>query len=191
MLANRSLLIGIGAVMVVLVLGVTMIVWPNYRRASDHDHRVEELLSKIEGLSGKSEEVERLADELEERRRVIETELKYIPESPDTVELFRRLSINVDGVTVRDHEITGGSETFVLNDDEATVRAVPLTVELEATFDSIYAVIRAAETMDRLVRITSLNIAAERDRLETGDELLTASVGMEAIYDSHVLVEDE
>ena len=59
---------------------------------------------------------------------------------------------------------------------------------MQARCDSIFATLRLAETMDRLVRVT--NVRVERDpqsRVQEEDwvdqPLLTASIGLEAVYE--------
>ena len=40
---------------------------------------------------------------------------------------------------------------------------MPLTVDMQATFDSVFALIRNAESMDRLVRVASVRVMCKRE----------------------------
>jgi hypothetical protein len=55
---------------------------------------------------------------------------------------------------------------------------------MEASFDSVYALLQAAESMRRLVRIASIQMICDRETVEHSDlPFITASVGLEAIYE--------
>jgi hypothetical protein len=97
--------------------------------------------------------------------------------------LMRELSLPVDGSTVRDQTVEAGSPNEALPGRAGAAKAVPVTVEMEARFDAIFAMLRAAELSERLVRVTSVHLACDREVDHTSDEpLITASVGMDAIY---------
>jgi hypothetical protein len=53
---------------------------------------------------------------------------------------------------------------------------------MEARFDAVFALLRAAESMDRLLRVTSIKVVS--DRLQDDDQPFTdATVVLEAVYD--------
>ena len=67
-------------------------------------------------------------------------------------------------------------------DEQLPTRVQPLTVDMEARFDSIFALLRAAESMDRLLRVSSVKIACER-RVAGVQPLAKASIVLEAVYE--------
>jgi len=180
---RKHLMIALAGGVLVLVLGGVLLVWPNYREARAIRAEVVELRGKISGLAGQTGAVEQLADELEAARCRMAEELKLVPESPDVADLMRKLSLPVDGRTVLDQTFTAGKPCDAVLGEDFNERALPLTVDMEATFDSVFALICAAERMDRLVRVASVRMAAERPADGPEVPMLTASVGLEVVYD--------
>ena len=98
---------------------------------------------------------------------------------------MRKLSFNVDDFSVRDQTLTAGAEGEAVQGVPTSEKALPLTVQMQANFDSIFALIRIAESMDRLVRVTSIHVhSEEEDEMAAMRGLLNATIVLEAIYDS-------
>jgi DNA-binding LacI/PurR family transcriptional regulator len=93
------------------------------------------------------------------------------------------LSLPIDARTVRDQTFTAGSPSAAAAGEDFPELAVPLTVDMEATFDSVFALIRIAEQMDRLVRVASVRMAADRTEDLEETPVLTATIGLEVIYE--------
>jgi len=180
---SKHLFFAIAGALLVLVLGGALLVWPNYRETRAVRQEITKLQQKISALADQTGVVASLSDELKQARQRVEEELKFIPRTSDVAGLMRKLSLPVDGRTVLDQTFTAGSPCDAAVGETFTERAMPLTVDLEATFDSVFALIRAAELMDRLVRVSSVRMAAERQGDGSGVPVLTASVGLEVIYD--------
>lgn len=184
MSSRQQALLVIFGVLVILVGGGGLLVWPGYQEVRQTRARIADLHAKIEGLSGQAEEVARLAEELAAKQDRVRYELREIPTVPDIASLMRRLSFPIDGGQVLDQTFTAGSANDILPHDETSdAKGMPLTVDMRATFDSIFALIQAAESMDRLVRITSVQLVCDREA-KTKDEhpVIAATVGLEAIY---------
>lgn len=173
----------VGLLVAVLAGGGLFIV-PSYRCAAQTRATTENLRHKMAGLSGQTEVVEQLADEVTAMRQRMARDLKYIPASPDTAELIKSLSLPVDGVTVIDQTLTFGSAGDAIVGKETATMAKPLTIDMVGRFDSVFATIQAAESMPCLLRVTSVRMEAERENDGVGDPVLTASVGVEAIFGS-------
>jgi hypothetical protein len=175
-----AILGGIGAVL----LGAAVLVWPNMRATHEAEARIAELRKKIVFREAHAERVDRVAEELEVVRAQVDDDLRFIPESPDIAQLMRVLSLPVDGRTVLDQTFTAGSGTEAAVGSDFSELATLLTVEMQATFDSTFALLRAAELMDRLVRVSSVHLVTDRT---AGDDdqmpMLSASIGLEVIYD--------
>ena len=116
--------------------------------------------------------------------RQVREKFNVIPPAPNIAGLMRRLSLPVDGRTVLDQTFTAGSPIHAGGGESTNEEAMPLTVDIEATFDSVFALIRRAETMDRLVRVVSVRMVADRKHDDREEPLLTATVGLEAIFDA-------
>jgi Tfp pilus assembly protein PilO len=186
---HRHLIFAIAGGVLILLLGGALLVWPNYRKTREIRQEIAELEEKISDLAGHTGTVERLADELAVARARVDSELKVIPKTADVAGLMRRLSLPVDGRTVLDQTFTAGNACDAAPGESFTERSMPLTVDMQARFDSVFALICAAERMDRLVRVSSVRLAAERSDAGPTVPMLTASVGLEAIYDAPAVEE--
>lgn len=183
---SKHILLSVVGPGVVLAIGVGVAVWPTYRKAQELRTEVNTLEQKVHGLDGATSQVEKLAADLGNIQKQINGNLKFIPEQADIASIIRRLSLPVDGNTVLDQTFTtGASNPAIPGDDKATVELTPLTVDMEANFDSVFALIRAAESMDRLIRVSNIRLECNRDKERNdydGKPLLRASVGLEAVY---------
>lgn len=216
MQSDRTLLFMMPAVLLGVGLTVGLFIWPNYRAAEACEREVADLYVKIETLEEQARMLDQLQDDLAQHNARIENDLKQMPESADLASLMRKLSQDVDRVTVLDQTFTAGSATELLaaksegsaaasgatsatngTVGDATVMAMPLTVDMESTFDAVLALIRNAETLNRLVRIANVRLTCKRDEAMTNRSgaaesperagvdtapVLKASVMMEAIY---------
>lgn len=211
MRTDRNLLIAGACAVLGVGLTAALFIWPNYVQASRAQREAAELKSKMALLEGQAHEIERLTAEVAQTQEYIDTRLKVIPEAPDVASVIRKLSQDVDRVTVVDQTFTaetpcdaisgpsssGGASASKVSSansagsraggssDEPGLQAMPLTVDMEASFDSLFALIRNAESLNRLVRITSVRAAistTKRDPIPGAPPLLKAAVGLEAIY---------
>jgi len=179
---GRHLLLAVAGALLILGLGVVLLVWPSHRQTAALQDEIAALKGKSEGLAAQTEQVEHLADAYSRLKRRVAEDLKYIPQSPDIAGLMRKLSLPVDGRTVLDQTFTAGSASSAITGEESPEQAMPLTVDMKAAFDSVLALIRAAESIDRLVRVASIRMIAERGEQGVDAPLLTASVGLEVVY---------
>jgi Tfp pilus assembly protein PilO len=205
MQSDRTIMFAIPALLAGVGLTTALFIWPNYRAARDCEIEVATLLTKIETLEVQARLLDQLQDELAQSHDRIENELKLIPESADLASLMRKLSLEVDRVSVLDQTFTAGSVTEAIagrtdtspsgpatadatSSREADIQAMPLTVDMESRFDAVLALIRNAETLNRLVRITSVRISSKRESQSNGatasgdSPVLKASIGLEAIF---------
>lgn len=194
MSSNRQIFLGGAGLTVLVAVMAWLFIWPGYRDARGFRVQVEILCGKIAGLEDGHREVGRLKEQVDEAGRLVGERCKEIPASPEVAELIRKLSLPVDGVSVTDQTFTAGSaEAIDASGLEGwTFWAMPLKVEMSATFESIYALLRAAESMNQLMRVSSLKVICKRDEKSSApvaapgadvSPMLNASVGLEAIYD--------
>lgn len=169
----------------VLVVGVggLLLVWPAYRAATALDRQSEVLRNKGENYDLQARRIASLTTQLDEMTHRVDTGLKVIPGSSDIAGLMRTLSMPVDGLHVHDQTFTAGDIGDAVPGGELSARVQPLTVEMVAKFDTIFTLIRKAESMSRLLRIASITIVTEH-RPEYEDlTVAKASIVLEAVFD--------
>lgn len=184
MSTSRHLLIAVAGLVVIVLLGGAVLVWPNNREAGVVTEQIARLQKKITALSIRNKQVAQLDREVKEAARRRDAQCKRIPTSPRIADLIGRLSQEVDGVTVRDQRFTAGEPYDATIGLGSTVRAAPLTIDMVARFDSVFALIRAVETMDRLVRVALVRLYRPREANDTEDgPLVAATIRLEVIFE--------
>lgn len=181
--SSRHLIMGVVALLAVVALTVGLFIWPNYREAARIQREISDLHNRIKGLESQAQVVDQLKAEVTIAQRRIASELKSIPQSPDVASLIRSLSQDVDRVSVVDQTFTAGSQCDAMTGEKLALQAMPLTVDMDATFESVFALIRNAESLERLVRVVSVRVLCKRDDKTMGPSILKASVGLEAIFE--------
>ncbi len=184
MSTSRHLLIAVAGLVVIVLLGGAVLVWPSNREAGVVTEQIVRLQKKITALSIRNKQVAQLDREVQEAARRRDAQCKRIPTSPQIADLIGRLSQEVDGVTVRDQRFTAGEPYDATIGVESAVRAAPLTVDMVARFDSVFALIRAVETMDRLVRVALVRLHRPREADDTEDgPLVAATIRLEVVFE--------
>ena len=170
----------------VLVVGVggLLLVWPAYRAATGLDRQAAALRAKGENYDLQARRIASLTIQLDEIRHEVETGLKVIPESSDIAGLMQTLSMPVDGVFVHDQMFQAGDVREAVPGGELSARVQPLTVEMVARFDTIFTLLRTAESMPRLLRVASISIVADRRPEYEGLAVAKVSIVLEAVFDS-------
>ena len=184
MSSTKHLALGAAGVVAALTLVAVFIIGPNYRKAAAIRTQMLELQAKVDRLGRQSQELADLRTAVAASRRRVDAELKLIPEVPDLASLFRKLSQSVDRVRVLDQTFTAGSTGEAIAGGKTAVLALPLTVDMESTFDSVFALIQNAESLDRLVRVSSVRIGRKAEEKEfAGPPIVKATVNQEAIFE--------
>ena len=165
--------------------GAAVLVWPGHRRVAEVETRLDALAEMVESLDRRSVEVERLTTEVEAVETRLRTELRDIPDRPDAAALIRRLSMPRDDVTVLDQSFLTSGPAPAVPGGSLRTKAMPVTVEMKATFDSVFALMRSAESMPRLVRVASVRLTAERAKEQGHGRLpfVVARVELDAIFE--------
>ena len=182
MSSSRHFAMAVFVLIVVVGLGGLLLAWPAYREAAVLNRQTDELRAKGRRYDLQAERIAQLTAQLDEATRRVDTQLKLVPESPDIAGLMRVLSMAVDGSNVRDQMFDAGDPKDAVPGSGLSAQVTPLTVDLEARFDAIFALLRAAESMDRLLRVSSIKVVCNRP--EDVDEPFTkATVVLDAVYD--------
>jgi hypothetical protein len=182
MSSNRQLASALVGLVILAAVGAALLVWPNYQKARAVDEEIARLHEEIEVLSVRNQALARLARRVNRATELRDTECKRIPASPEIAELIGFLSREVDRRNVRNQRSTAGDPVSAVAGEQVGVLATPLTVDMEATFDSVFRLIRAAETTDRLIRVGRVRIYRDRDEKTDGSPIVQASVGLEIVH---------
>ncbi len=166
---------------VLSTLFVCFFIVPNYKSAKQSAHESKNLEARIQQLELRQAEVESMRFEYQNLEKQVERECKQVPSSPDMSQIVQALSLNVDGLKVLDQSFTSGTPSSKRTDGEFAVQ--PLAVTLLADFDSIFSVIQSVESMDRLVRISSIRVTRKEAEADVSAPALEAAIGLHAMYD--------
>ncbi len=182
MSSNKHLGFAILAMLIVIGVGGALLAWPSYREASRVNAQAEVLRDKGDSYAVQTGAISHLTAEFSRATHRVKTELKAVPDVPDIAGLMKMLSLPVDGINVRDQTFTAGQSKEAVSGSKVTAMVAPLTVEMEARFDSIFAMIRLAESMQRLLRVRSVNVICERQE-EFDARFARATIVLEAVYE--------
>ncbi len=180
MTATRELWMLFGT-FVLSVLFVCFFIVPNYQSAEHASTESSLLEARIQQLELRQVEVEKMRVDFQEIKRQVKEECKLVPSSPDMSKIVQNLSLEVDGLKVLDQSFTAGSTS--LKAPEFGFSVQPLAVTLLADFTSIYSVIQNAESMNRLVKVSSIRLTRKESEQDIAEPLLEASIGLHAMYD--------
>ena len=96
--------------------------------------------------------------------------------------IVQALSLEVDGLRVLDQSFTAGTTSMKPPKDGFAVQ--PLAVTLHADFDSIFSVVQNVESMNRLVRVSSIRLTRSESAADSTAPALEAAIGLHAMYDN-------
>ena len=113
----------------------------------------------------------------------VQAEYKHVPVLPNTAQIVQALSLEVDGVHVVDQSFVAGSNTSKASKIEDSFFVQPLAITMESNFNSIFSVIQQAESMNRLIRISSIRISRPERDADHATVMLEAAVGLHAPFD--------
>ena len=166
---------------VLSVLFVCFFIMPNYKNAERASIETANLEERIQQLELRQAEVEKMRVEYENLRQKVNSECKRVPTTPDMSKIVQALSLDVDGQKVLDQSFTAGSTSLKTTIDRFSVQ--PLAVTLHADFESVFSVIQNVESMNRLVRISSVRMTRKEADQDSTLPALKAAIGLHAMYD--------
>jgi hypothetical protein len=154
--------------------------WPNWKQGDQRLTRSAELASKVAGLDAAEAQLGATTERLAKARKSREYRCRVVPEVADVAGLMQELSLPVDGQRVRD-------QTFAVVDrperETEHLELLPLRMDLEADFSSVWTVLDRIERLPRLVRVSGLDISLADDASKQNTrELLQASLSLDLVY---------
>lgn len=169
---------------VLAVIVMFCFAWPNYREAKINEDEALRLENRINRLERRQVEVQKMRESYESLEQQVHAEYKDVPTSPDTAKIVQELSYEVDGVHVLDQSFVAGSTLGKNTEGNKECFSVqPLAITMEADFDSIFSVIRKAESMKRLIRVSSVRIKRSERDADNATSTLDAAIGLHAPYE--------
>jgi hypothetical protein len=154
--------------------------WPDWQTADARQIQLSELQRKVGGIANAEEALATETSRLTNARERRDLECRRIPETADVAGLMQALSLEVDGHTVRD-------QTFTVMDrpslEANRFQVLPLRVELDADFQSVWSVLERTEGLSRLVRISGLEMTLiDQEQPIDGSQPLRASLVLDLVY---------
>ena len=168
------------ATILISALFVFLFILPNYKTARLSLSESTEINDSIEQFELRQIQVQNLREKIDSLKSYINDECKVVPANNDISSIIKDLSLDVDGYSVLDQSFTAGVSQ--LSEDSEKFLKQPFALNMESDFDSLFAIIRRVESMDRLVKICSLRIVRKDKRLGLESHYLNSSIGIHAMY---------
>lgn len=125
------------------------------------------LLSQVSRFDAIAQDRERLRVEVAAMREGASRVLRSIPGGPDQAHLMRMLAVST-GPDMGTQTIVAGDPLPASPRGDAGFRAVPVTVEMKASFERVMEVLSRAEGDRRLVRPIRVEISRSQDESPRG-----------------------
>jgi hypothetical protein len=181
---SKHMMLAFGLFLAVLALGGVTLVWPNARQISQTRERIAELQTRSADVEQIAETVEKLSRMMRDAQQRVDRDAKIIADRPDVPSMIRRLSFPIDGEHVMDQTFNAGAVVEPLPESYPTIRAIPVTMEMKATFDSIYEVLHAVESLDRLVRPRTIRLRRDAEKVNRrGEPIIETVMVFDAVYE--------
>ncbi len=181
MSSRKHLIIAILLFVAVVAVGWFVAVRPAYRTADSLERETAGFRDRASNMAVRQDEIDKLTIRRDAAQHQIDKVLKQIPPTPNVSDVSRHWAFPIDGATVLDREYTAGNDRPALPDFDVGFMAAPMTVNIVATFDAIFALVQVAESLPQLVRVNSVTIACDRRKNE-GAPIGEATIALEVIY---------
>lgn len=131
---------------------------------------------------------DRIRGDLDRMVANVRSTVRAIPAEPDQAHLMRMLSVGASD-EVGSQTIVAGDPVPAINADSTPFKAVPVTVEMEATFGRVMQVLARAERDARLVRPLHVSIlrpadGADGKKGEEGPRFVNAQIELDVVFGS-------
>jgi hypothetical protein len=172
---NRATIVALGVGLAAVLLADSVLVWPNVRDASTAREEIAGLQPLLADLYEQAEDLEDLAYELlEKRERLAAGRRTTTARAASPQAVLARLA-DAWGDAWTDVRPTPRATSDPAAPGALSEPIHPVTIRVETTFDSIFALIRQVERMDEPVRVARVRIAGgDADRVRTPTALAAA-----------------
>jgi hypothetical protein len=172
----------------IAVATIVVFARPAQLEAQRLDAETEALLAKARGLETLERTLAEAKADASAWRARAERELREVPDEPGQALLMQALRPDAADATHATHSTV--DQTFTAAKPVACGpafpkgwSALPVTVTVEGGFPAVYSLLRAAEGLDRLVRVVRVEVDAPRpEGKEDRTEAVSARIELDAIF---------
>ncbi len=178
----------IGAVIggaLLVAVGWVLFVWPVYHAAAGDRRQLHKARLECDRGSAqpkREDELDAKLSELEQKRW--ERRQKDLPaDGPDEERLIGALFAREPGrAQPLQINYAFGKATDAVPGWKLPHQAMPLTVKLRGTWDSIFELIQRAESVDRLLRVSAVEVGCDHDDADEDPCIASAAIVLDVIY---------
>lgn len=184
--ASRSSILMLASSTAALGAVVGFVVYPTLRKADERATEAGRLLGRAAQLSAATRERDEMRDRVEASRAASREVLRSIPTTTDQAALMRMLAVETGG-DVQTQVINAGEAVPATPVASSPYKAVPVSVEMTATFPEIMNLLARAEGGERLVRAIKVTIEKppKRDNRRDADwesPFVKANIDFDAVF---------
>lgn len=188
MRASGSSFALLGASVVALGLAVAFSAYPTLRQAEADALESGRLLGRAAQIEAVTRERDELKKRVEAAQADAATIVRGIPTATDQASLMRMLAVETSP-DVLTQTINAGDSVPASPRPDVPYRAVPVSVEMVATFPEVLDLLTRAEGSDRLVRAIKLSIEKQSKRENRRESdwdspFVKANLEFDAVYGS-------
>lgn len=176
----------LGASVAAFGLVVGFLVAPALRRADERALECGRLYARIGKIDSARLERDEIRERVESAQAASRAVLREIPAIMDQAALMSMLAVET-GSSVQSQNVTAGEPVPATPRSKEGFKAVPVTVEITATFDEVMGLLARAENDRRLVRAIRVEIekttrADNRRDTDWDSPFVRAKIELDAIY---------
>lgn len=170
---------------VALVASALWLGLPALGRADDRNVEAGRLLARAAQLESARAELDAARLEVERAKESSARVRRIVPADPDQGSLMRMLAVDA-GPEVGTQTIVAGESVPATPSASVPYRAVPVTIDMKATFGRVMELVARAEGAARLVRPIRIEIArpleGERGAPPSPEGFVDARIELDAVY---------
>jgi Tfp pilus assembly protein PilO len=178
----------LGASVAAFGLVVGFLVVPALRSADERAHECGRLYARLGKIDSARLERDEIRERVESAQASSRAVLRQIPDATDQAALMSMLAVET-GSSVLNQTVTAGEPVPATPRSKESLKAVPVTVEITATFDEVMGLLARAENDRRLVRAIRVEMekatrADNRRDIDWDSPFVRATIELDAIYGS-------
>lgn len=178
----------LGASVAAFGLVVGFLVVPTLRSADERALECGRLYARIGKIDSARLERDGIRERVESAQASSRAVLRQIPDATDQAALMSMLAVET-GSSVLNQTVTAGEPVPATPRSKESLKAVPVTVEITATFDEVMGLLARAENDRRLVRAIRVEMekatrADNRRDIDWDSPFVRATIELDAIYGS-------
>ena len=193
--ASGSSIALLGASLAAIGAVIGFVAYPAVRKAEARALERGRLFGRAAQIDAVTRERDALKSRVEDAQAASRTVLRSIPAVTDQASLMRMLAVNTSH-DVLTQVINAAESVPASPSPRSPFRAVPVTVEMVATFPEVMKLLTRAEGSDRLVRAIKLTIEKQpkrenRREADWDSPFVKATLELDAVYGSVADASDE